>query len=360
MNLTQAFKNRKVLVTGHTGFKGSWLAYWLNRMGAEVCGYALQPPTTPSHWHLMGLDVCSVEGDIRDEAALTRTMTEFQPEIVLHLAAQPLVRQSYQDPSATFSTNVMGTLALLEACRHTASVRAVLIVTSDKCYENREWLWGYRENDPMGGHDPYSASKGCAELLTASYRQSFFPPDQYGKKHHVLVASCRAGNVVGGGDWADDRLVPDLVRSTTSGRPIEIRNPKAIRPWQHVLECLSGYLCVAQQLMAENASSATAWNFGPDDDASVPVDRIALACREYWDRIQYRTLSRPDQPHEANWLKLDSSKARHQLGWQPVWNWRQSLDRTIGWYKTYYEGGEISTESDIAAYERDMSLNHEE
>jgi CDP-glucose 4,6-dehydratase len=354
-----AFHGRRVLVTGHTGFKGSWLALWLHRLGAEVCGYSLGSPTQPCHWDALALkDVRSVQGDIRDQDRLHRCCREFQPELVFHLAAQPLVRRSYRDPVETFSTNVMGTLHVFEVCRAIESVRAIMNVTSDKCYENQEWLWGYRENDPMGGFDPYSASKGCSELLTASYRNAYFHPDQFGTAHHTLVASCRAGNVVGGGDWADDRLVPDLVRSVTSGQPVSIRSPQAIRPWQHVLEPLHGYLKVACELLEGRVSYATAWNFGPQDESSVSVEAIAQYSQRCWDAIRYDIVPQVNQPHEATCLKLDSSRARQQLHWYPVWTWQKTLDRTIQWYKQYYDNKVLNTETDFDEYEREMYRQH--
>ena len=265
------WKSRKVFLTGHTGFKGSWLALWLLSMGAEVCGYALDPPTDPSLYRLLDLDrqLKSIRGDVRDLAALQSAMRDFQPEIVIHMAAQPLVRLSYQSPVETYAVNVLGTVHLLEAVRNTPSVRSVVVVTSDKCYENQEWHWPYREHEPMGGHDPYSSSKGCAELVTAAYRRSFFHSN--GRAGHpVAVASARAGNVIGGGDWALDRLVPDIMRAWAPSEPVIIRNPEAVRPWQHVLEPLAGYLALAERLFADGAAFAEAWNFGPADSDARP------------------------------------------------------------------------------------------
>lgn len=357
--LNEAFQGRRVLVTGHSGFKGSWLARWLHRLGAEVCGYALKPCTQPNHWEAQGLKgVRSILGDIRDQDTLLACFREFQPEVVFHLAAQPLVRQSYRDPVETYSTNVMGTLQVFEACRAVESVRAIVNVTSDKCYENKEWLWGYRENEPMGGFDPYSASKGCSELLTASYRNSYFDPDQYGQTHQTLMASCRAGNVVGGGDWSEDRLIPDLIRSTTSGQPVSIRCPQAIRPWQHVLEPLHGYMKVACELLKGQVSYATAWNFGPQEESSVSVENIAKYSQHCWDAIRYNVTPHADHPHEATWLMLDSSKARIELHWSPVWNWQETLDRTIQWYRQFHKDRVINTEVDLDTFERELKKKH--
>jgi len=276
------YKNKKVLITGHTGFKGSWLALWLKELGAEVIGYALKPPTTPSHYELLtqqptdNLNIISIEGDIRNYIKLNEIFQSYKPEIVFHLAAQPLVRYSYINPVETFETNVMGTINVFEACRNCESVRAIVNITSDKCYENKEWVWGYRESDPMGGYDPYSASKGCAELVTSAYRNSFFTPSYplTDSPPRVLLASARAGNVIGGGDWADDRLIPDIMRATAKNESVIIRNPKATRPWQHVLEPLSGYLLLGQKLLEGRKEFAGGWNFGPDDESNITVENL--------------------------------------------------------------------------------------
>jgi len=344
------YKGKRVLVTGHTGFKGSWLVFWLQRLGAEVCGYALPAPTEPSHWDLLKLDVRSELADIRDAQTLEKVFSVFQPEIVFHLAAQPLVRLSYRDPVGTWSTNIMGTLNVFEACRKTKSVRAVINITSDKCYENREWERGYNEDDAMGGHDPYSASKGCSELLTSSYRNSYFNNATFGLKHQTLLASCRAGNVIGGGDWAEDRLIPDMMRAVAVGKPVDIRNPRATRPWQHVLESLGGYLLVGQKLLEGRAECATGWNFGPAEDATLSVQEVAESIKRYWSRIDYRLAQVTDTPHEANLLKLDCTKARGLLGWSPVWNSDATFGKTVGWYREFYENGVLATESDLIEY----------
>jgi CDP-glucose 4,6-dehydratase len=350
------YRGRKVLLTGHTGFKGSWLAFWLQRLGAEVCGYALPPPTKPSHWVLLNLDLRSELADIRDFQTLEKTFRDFQPEVVFNLAAQPLVRASYRDPVETWSTNVMGTLNVFEACRKTGSVRVIINVTSDKCYENREWNRGYREDDAMGGHDPYSASKGCSELLTASYRNSYFNPAAFKTKHQTLLASCRAGNVIGGGDWAEDRLVPDIMRAVSEGRPVEIRNPNATRPWQHVLEPLGGYLLVGQRLLEGKPEFATGWNFGPDEASDLSVREVVENIKLHWDRIDFCFAKDAEAPHEAHLLKLDCTKAREQLGWNPIWNSAETFGKTVRWYREFYEGGTLATRSDLTAYEKQINL----
>ncbi len=346
----QAYIGKRVLVTGHTGFKGSWLVYWLKQLGAEVCGYALELPHQPTHWNLLDQDTRSEIADIRDAEALEKVFTDFQPEIVFHLAAQPLVRDSYKIPVETYATNVMGTLNVLEACRKTDSVRAIVNVTTDKCYENKEWVWGYRENDPMGGYDPYSSSKGCSELLTASYRNSYFNPDDFGTKHQILLSSCRAGNVIGGGDWAGDRLVPDIMRAVSEGVPVDIRNPGATRPWQHVLEPLCGYLTVGERLLDGDTACATGWNFGPADEASISVGEVVKYVKTFWDKIDYKLGDSVGQPHEANLLKLDCSKAHARLSWQPMWDSRETFKRTVDWYREFYENRQLMTANDLEAY----------
>ena len=328
------YKDKKVLLTGHTGFKGSWLALWLEQMGAKVYGYALANEST-NHLDLLQLNINQNINDLRDLEALKNYFNKVQPDIVFHLAAQALVRQSYNDPIETFSTNVMGTLNVYEACRKTPSVKAIVNVTSDKCYENKEWNWGYRENEPMGGYDPYSASKGCAELLTSSYRNSYFNVDDYGVKHHILLASGRAGNVIGGGDWADDRLIPDIVRATSKHEAVKIRNPKATRPWQHVLEPLSGYLTLGWKLLEQNFGVADGWNFGPDNNSNLPVYEIIELSKKYWNDIAIEVSKDPNDHHEANLLMLDCSKANKILKWKAVWAIDKTIDKTISWYKEY-------------------------
>lgn len=346
------YKDRTVLVTGHTGFKGSWLVYWLNKMGAKVVGYALEAPTTPNHIKLLDLDIVSVIGDIRDLDKLNQTFKTYKPDIVFHLAAQPLVRLSYENPIETYETNVIGTLKVFEACRK-ADVKAIVNITSDKAYENREWIWGYRENDPLGGYDPYSSSKGCADLLANSYRNSYFNPKKYKKTHTTLLASCRAGNVIGGGDWAKDRLMTDIMLSVSSAKKVSIRNPKATRPWQHVLEPLSGYLHIGQKLLEEKVEFSDAWNFGPSDEGSITVEEVVENIKKHWDKIDYETNQHPDQLHEANLLKLDCSKAHILLKWKDVWDSETTFLKTVKWYKSYYEKNEVLTKNDLESYIKD-------
>ena len=330
------WNNKRVLVTGHTGFKGTWLIQWLKLMGAQIAGYALSPPTSPSLFELMraSKNIISVEGDIRDAVSLRNVVLDFHPEIIIHMAAQALVRQSYHNPSDTYSTNVMGTVNLFEAVRASSDVRAVVNVTSDKCYENREWVWGYRETDAMGGYDPYSSSKGCPELITSSYRNAFFDPDQY-NCHRTGVATARAGNVIGGGDWAEDRLVPDIIRAFIQNETVSIRCPDAIRPWQHVLEPLSGYLSLAENLYLEGPRYAQSWNFGPSDNDTRSVGWIVRHMAMLWgDGAGYK-LDIRQHPHEAGCLKLDCSKARALLGWSPRLNLEEALKWTVDGYKVF-------------------------
>ena len=337
------WKGKRVFLTGHTGFKGSWLCLWLHRLGASVTGYALAPPTNPSLFVLAGVESLlerSVIADIRDSERLRQELITAKPEIVIHMAAQPLVRDSYKIPVETYATNVMGTVHLLEAVRQCPSVRAVVNVTTDKCYENREWVWGYRENEAMGGYDPYSSSKGCAELVSAAYRQSFFNAQDY-SSHGVALATARAGNVIGGGDWAVDRLIPDIIRSLLANEAVRIRNPHAIRPWQHVLEPLSGYLRLAQCLFEQGADYAEGWNFGPTDDDAKPVEWIVQRmCELHGNGARYE-IDSGDHPHEAHYLKLDCSKARMRLGWQPRWGLATALSSIIEWTGAYREKQEM-------------------
>ena len=344
------YKNKTILLTGHTGFKGSWLAFWLTKMGAKVIGYALEAPTQPNHLALLDFDMVSIIGDIRDQKMLDKTFNEYQPDIVFHLAAQPLVRLSYDEPVETFDTNVMGTIKVFEAAKKTSSVKAIVNITSDKAYENKEWIWGYRENDPMGGYDPYSASKGCAELVVNCYRNSFFSLDEYGTKHHILLASCRAGNVIGGGDWAMDRLMTDIMLSVSQGKKVEIRNPHATRPWQHVLEPLSGYLAIGQKLLEGKKEFAEGWNFGPENEGSITVQKVVEEVKIHWDEIDYSIEKSPKNPHEANLLKLDCSKANILLEWKSVWNSKITFEKTVTWYKDYYKENTISTLENLNTY----------
>ena len=339
-----AFKGRKVLLTGHTGFKGSWLALWLQQLGAEVVGLALLPDTQPSHWNLLKLGIEDHQVDIRDYVAVQKVVAQVEPEIVFHLAAQALARRSYVDPLTTWATNVQGTAHVLEACRHAASVRAIVAVTTDKCYENQEWLWGYRENDRLGGHDPYSASKAGAELVAASYRQSYF-----GKEGAPLLATARAGNVIGGGDWSEDRLIPDMVRASARGESVEIRSPNATRPWQHVLESLSGYLLLGQRLLQKQQRFAEAWNFGPDESGNQPVSAVLSRLTQSWGELRWHVTGAP-QSHEAGLLQLDSTKARTLLQWLPVWGLDEGLRQTANWYRAYGEKGEVISREQLADY----------
>lgn len=341
---------KKVFLTGHTGFKGSWLSLWLQSMGAEVKGYALEPPTTPALFNVakVAAGMQSQIGDIRDLATLTASMTAFNPDILIHMAAQPLVRLSYREPVETYATNVMGTVHVLEAARQCPKLRAIVNVTTDKCYENREWEWGYRENEPMGGHDPYSNSKGCAELVTAAYRRSFFnTPDT------AALATARAGNVIGGGDWADDRLIPDILRAFERQRPVVIRNPQATRPWQHVLEPLSGYLILAEHLYTQGHAFAEAWNFGPKDDDAQPVQRIVEHMVSNWGVPASWQLDNSAHPHEANYLKLDIAKAKAKLGWLPRWTLNEALQTILRWHQAFLASADLRALSlqQIATYQ---------
>ncbi|WP_281718356.1 CDP-glucose 4,6-dehydratase [Pandoraea apista] len=326
------WRGKRVFLTGHTGFKGSWLSLWLQSMGASVHGYALSPPTTPSLFVEAGVidGMTQSIADVRDFDAVMKAMMAFQPEIVIHMAAQPLVRVSYSEPVETYATNIMGTVHVLEAARRTLSVRAIVNVTTDKCYENKEWLWGYREDEPMGGRDPYSNSKGCSELVTAAYRQSFFH-----NEGSAALASARAGNVIGGGDWALDRLMPDILRAFEQRKPVVIRNPHATRPWQHVLEPLSGYLTLAERLYEEGQSSAEAWNFGPLEEDARPVQWIVEHMANAWGDGASWCLDDGEHPHEANYLKLDIAKARARLNWHPRWNLATALAYIINWHHAW-------------------------
>ena len=333
---------KRVFLTGHTGFKGGWMSLWLQSLGAELTGFALQPPTHPSLFEEAKVadNMRSIIGDIRDLPTLQLALKQAKPEIVIHMAAQPLVRYSYQNPVETYATNVMGTVHLLEAVRNTPGVKAVVNITTDKCYENREWVWGYRENEPMGGYDPYSNSKGCAELVTAAYRNSYFHPEKY-IEHGVALASVRAGNVIGGGDWADDRLIPDIMRAITQGKPVNIRNPHAIRPWQHVLEPLSGYMLLAQKLYEEGTSYAEGWNFGSNDEDARPVQWIVERLTRSWGEGASWLLDSGEHPHEAHYLKLDCSKAKARLDWHPRWNLEIALGAIIDWHRGFREGKDM-------------------
>ncbi|MFK0268867.1 CDP-glucose 4,6-dehydratase [compost metagenome] len=340
---------RKVLLTGHSGFKGGWLALWLSELGAEVRGYSLAPGMAPAFHDSVRLAerVAGEFADIRDAQQLTDSLTAFAPQIVLHLAAQPLVRESYRTPAQTYATNVTGTLNLLEAVRQCDSVRAVLVVTSDKCYENREWLWPYREQDALGGHDPYSSSKACVELLCASWRESFL------RERGVALATARAGNVIGGGDWSADRLLPDILRAWDAGQSLTLRYPDAVRPWQHVLDPLQGYLLLAQALVEQGQQVAHAWNFGPDSEGTATVGEVVQAMEDLWPGEARWAIERGAQLHEAGLLTLDSSKARQQLGWRPQWGLEQALQQTLKWHRAWRAG------QDMQQYSRAQIAEHE-
>ena len=344
------YKNKKVFVTGHTGFKGSWLVLWLLELGAKVYGYSLSLPSEPNHYDLLKMDIEAVFGEIRDAKKLKQSLVNFRPDIVFHLAAQPLVRRSYLDPVGTFETNIIGTVNLFEACRATDSVKAIVNITSDKCYENREWLWPYRENDPLGGHDPYSASKGCAELITTSYCRSFFPIAQYQKKHQTLIASARAGNVIGGGDWGENRLVPDIMRAASVQKKAVIRNPHSVRPWQHVLESLAGYLLLGAGLFEGKKEFSGAWNFGPHEESHKNVLSVIKELQDNWNAIDFHISKIQDKLHEAGLLKLDCSKARHELGWRPVWGSSRTFAKTVSWYREFYGSGLCLSTSQLSEY----------
>ncbi len=348
------WQGKRVFLTGHTGFKGGWLSLWLQHLGAHVTGYALAPPTIPSLFEMarVATGMMSIIGDIRHSSVLAAALREAAPEIVFHMAAQPLVRRSYMDPVETYSTNVMGTVNLLEAVRHCPSVRAVVNVTTDKCYENKEWVWAYREDEPMGGYDPYSSSKACAEWVSSAYRNSFFNLGRAGQ-HFVALATARAGNVIGGGDWAADRLIPDILSAYAKGEPVVIRSPRAIRPWQHVLEPLRGYLMLAERLHDHGPSFAEAFNFGPRSDDAKSVEWIVQQLALLWGEGASWQLDAGNHPHEANFLKLDISKAAHRLDWHPQLNLERALGLTVDWARGLQCGDELRalTLSQIQTYQ---------
>jgi CDP-glucose 4,6-dehydratase len=332
------WKGKKVYLTGHTGFKGSWLSLWLQNMGALVKGYSLDVNTNPALFieANVAAEMESEIGDIRNLEKLTKSMVSFSPDILIHMAAQPLVRLSYQEPVDTYTTNVIGTVNVLEAARKCSVLKAIVSVTTDKCYENKEWEWGYRENEAMGGHDPYSSSKGCAELVTSAYKRSFFSSEG-----SASLASVRAGNVIGGGDWAEDRLIPDILRAFEKSEPVVIRNPLSTRPWQHVLEPLSGYLVLAQELYMNGDEFAEGWNFGPNDEDCKPVNWILDRMVTYWGNDASWSLDKNNHPHEAGFLKLDCSKASNRLKWKPKWNLQLTLKSIVDWHQLYINGGDL-------------------
>ena len=336
--LDDFYKDKKILITGHTGFKGSWLSIWLKMMGAEVIGYALEPYTERDNFVVTKLEYKTIHiiGDVRNYQNLLNVFTKYEPEFVFHLAAQPLVRESYVNPKETYDVNIGGTVNLLECCRLTESVKVIVNVTTDKCYENKEWIWGYRENDRLGGYDPYSSSKAGSEVVTAAYRQSFFNPEKV-NKHGKNIASARAGNVIGGGDWQTDRLIPDCIASLEQNEPIIIRNPSAVRPWQHVLEPLSGYLLLAEKMYQSPGQYCEAWNFGPTERSMKPVGEVTDLVIQNWGEGSWQDLSEKNASHETNILKLDISKARTRLGWNPVLSIERAVTATVDWYKSYKE-----------------------
>jgi CDP-glucose 4,6-dehydratase len=356
------FSGRSVFLTGHTGFKGSWLTIWLHELGSRVHGYSLAPPTRPSNFEASAvreLLESHAEADVRSTESLRAALDDADPDVVFHLAAQPLVRDSYQRPYETFDVNFMGTCNLLEAIRLRAKPCVVIVVTSDKCYENVESHRAYREEDAMGGHDPYSASKGASELLIDSYRRSFFPPE-FIASHGVKLASVRAGNVIGGGDWARDRIVPDIVAHLHAGRPVPVRNPRAIRPWQHVLEPLNGYLTLAARMLSQDdVELCSGWNFGPSNQGTARVSDLVDGFCSAWDGGTWQCTGDPNQPHEAKVLRLSIEKARMRLGWRPVWDLEQTIDRTVRWYRQFHNATGASMlgacRDDIAAYSRDFA-----
>jgi len=358
------YKNKKVLITGHTGFKGSWLSLWLTELGANVIGYSLEPPTKPNLFESINLKdkITHIIGDVRDEKHLFLVFEKYQPEFVFHLAAQPLVRISYKDPKLTYETNILGTVNVLEAVRKTKSIEVCIVITSDKCYENKEWVYGYRENDSIGGYDPYSSSKGCAELIVAAYRNSFFNPKKYGKTHNVALSSARAGNVIGGGDWREDRIVPDCVKALSQNKIIDIRNPQATRPWQYILEPLCGYLLLGSKMYKVGVKYNSAWNFGPNDENIITVNELVKLIIKNWGSGDVK-VDTSSQPHEAGLLKLDISKARTFLGWNPVYNIYETIDRTINWYSNFYNGIEKEklykiSENEIRDYVKHLNNNY--
>lgn len=353
------YQNKTVLVTGHTGFKGSWLTFWLQKMGAKVVGYALEPnKNAENHFSLLGNNylenkcLTSYFGDINDKENLEKIVQKHQPDIIFHLAAQALVRYSYQNPAETYQTNLIGTLNVYEVAKNCPSVKAIVSITTDKVYENQEWLWGYRENDRLGGHDPYSASKACVEIMTASYRKSFLQDYQNNNSENkkILLATARAGNVVGGGDWAVDRLFPDMMRAIQNNETVNIRNPKAIRPWQHVLEPLAGYLQLGQQLLEGNKMFADAWNFSPESSLCIEVGDILALVKQKWNKLNFKIEQNENQPHEANILKLDNTKATSILQWIPIWNTENTINQTVEWYKNWIENKILLTETQLEDY----------
>ena len=350
------YENKTVFITGHTGFKGSWLAEWLRLLGANVVGYSLKPDTEPAHFNLLQNDYTSIIANINNFKTLQKALKKHKPALVFHLAAQPLVRDSYKNPVSTYQTNVMGTLNLYEAVRSTPSVKAVICVTTDKVYDNKEWERGYTENDNLGGYDPYSASKACVEILSDSYRKSFFSKGIPTEENKILLATVRAGNVIGGGDWANDRLLPDMVRATLENKAVTIRNPQAIRPWQHVLEPLSTYLLLGQKLLTPSLNQsqyATAWNIAPDLEDCQSVTSVLEKVKKQWIRVDFQYETDKENLHEAHLLKLDTTKAKTDLDWKPIWHLNKAVEKTVEWYKAFYENNQVLTHNHIETYVKD-------
>jgi CDP-glucose 4,6-dehydratase len=344
------YKGKRVFLTGHTGFKGSWMTYWLQNLGAEVVGYSLPPNTKPNHFELLKFEMNSHFDDIRDLNKLQKAIKGSKPDIIFHLAAQPLVRYSYQNPIETYQTNVIGTANVLEAARGCESVKAIVVITTDKCYENIEQKKGYIESDKMGGYDPYSSSKGCAELVVSSYRNSFFNLNDFQNTHQTLLATARAGNVIGGGDWSLDRLIPDLIKGATSDKKSFIRYPKSTRPWQHVLEPICGYLMLGEKLLNSKIDFASGWNFGPDENEVLTVKEVLVVAKNIWNKINFEFETEIKHPHEARLLSLNIDKAKSNLGWTPKWNNIKSITKTISWYKEFYNSNIINTDLDLKNY----------
>lgn len=349
-SMLEIYKNKKVFITGHTGFKGSWFTSFLEILGAVTAGYSLSPNTEPSHFDLLNTSNASTIGNISELQLLKESINKFQPEILFHLAAQPLVRESYSDPINTYQTNVLGTLNVLEAVKNCPSIKAVVIITTDKVYENKEWVYPYRESDQLGGYDMYSSSKACAEILVKSYQRSFFNIDDYKQKHNILIATARAGNVIGGGDWSTDRLIPDIIKATVKKQVTQIRNPFAVRPWQHVLDCLYGYLLLGEKLLQEKKEFAESWNFAPYSFESKTVKEVADISKIIWPDVEIEFGNSVEGVHEAQLLKLDNTKSINLLGWKPKWNTEEAIKKTIEWYKEFYLNDKISTINQIKEF----------
>ena len=343
------YKNKRVLVTGNTGFKGTWLTYWLLKMGAIVKGLSLEPNTKPNHFSLLNLDIETDFISINNFSKLKKSINNFKPEIIFHLAAQPLVRYSYNHPIETLNTNIIGTANIFEVSKNLKPLRAIVNITTDKCYENKEINYGYKETDPLGGFDPYSASKACSEIVTSSYRNSYFNISEYNKKHTVLIASARAGNVIGGGDWSEDRLIPDIIKAAHNNSKSIIRSPNSVRPWQHVLEPLTGYLLLGQKLLQGEKKFADAWNFGPSENEFCSVEEVLKIANKYWRKIKYE-IQTNSALHEAKLLKLDSSKANKSLKWKSTWKIEEAIEKTIIWYRNLDEDNVVLTKNQINEY----------